>query len=151
MKLTIIVPDKAIGIGDTIITGITTSMSWIPSNVHAVHWDDSTSTGHVEYNDGTLNTTMSEIGIYSQAETTFNNQYKLWEEEMQAIEDAKDWSAILRERRNAKLTICDWTRMDDNGLSTSKKTEWATYRQALRDLPANTSDPKNPTWPTKPS
>ena len=25
-----------------------------------------------------------------------------------------------------------------------------TYRQALRDLPANTSDPANPTWPTKP-
>ena len=27
---------------------------------------------------------------------------------------------------------------------------WKTYRQALRDLPANTSDPINPTWPTKP-
>ena len=29
--------------------------------------------------------------------------------------------------------------------------EWKTYRQSLRDLPANTSDPANPTWPTKPS
>ena len=28
---------------------------------------------------------------------------------------------------------------------------WKTYRQALRDLPSNTSDPANPTWPTKPS
>ena len=28
---------------------------------------------------------------------------------------------------------------------------WKTYRQQLRDLPANTSDPTNPTWPTKPS
>ena len=27
---------------------------------------------------------------------------------------------------------------------------WKTYRQALRDLPANTKDPANPTWPTKP-
>ena len=151
MKVTIIVPDKAIGIGDTIISGITTSMSWIPSNVHAVHWDDSTSTGHVEYNDGTLNTTLSEIGIYSQAETTFNNELKIEQEEIQAIEDAKDWGAILRDRRNAKLYRCDWTRMDDNGLSTSKKNEWATYRQTLRDLPANTSDPRNPTWPSEPS
>ena len=33
---------------------------------------------------------------------------------------------------------------------TKIKTPWATYRQALRDLPANTSDPANPTWPTKP-
>jgi len=24
------------------------------------------------------------------------------------------------------------------------------YRQALRDLPANTADPANPVWPTKP-
>ena len=27
---------------------------------------------------------------------------------------------------------------------------WKTYRQALRDLPAKTTDPTNPTWPTKP-
>ena len=27
---------------------------------------------------------------------------------------------------------------------------WKTYRQQLRDLPANTSDPTKPTWPTKP-
>ena len=29
--------------------------------------------------------------------------------------------------------------------------EMRAYRQALRDLPANTSDLNNPTWPTKPS
>ena len=40
--------------------------------------------------------------------------------------------------------------MDDNQLSSDKKAEWATYRQTLRDLPANTADPSNPTWPTKP-
>jgi hypothetical protein len=27
---------------------------------------------------------------------------------------------------------------------------WQAYRTALRDLPANTSDPANPAWPTKP-
>ena len=149
MKVTIITQDKCIGIGDTIISGIGTDMSWIPANVWAVHWDGSS--GEIEYNDGTPNATMSEIGIYSQAEATYNNQYKLWQEEQKAIEDAKDWSAILRDRRNSKLYRCDWTRMDDCGISTSKKNEWAIYRQALRDLPANTSDPRNPTWPTEPS
>ncbi len=64
---------------------------------------------------------------------------------------SSDWDKDLRLRRNEKLTNCDWTRLDDNGLSNSKKAEWATYRQALRDLPANTSDSKNPTWPTKPT
>jgi len=64
---------------------------------------------------------------------------------------SSDWDKDLRIRRNKKLTDCDWTRLDDNGLSNSKKTEWATYRQALRDLPANTSDSSDPTWPTEPS
>jgi len=27
---------------------------------------------------------------------------------------------------------------------------WMDYRQALRDLPANTTDPANPDWPVKP-
>jgi len=28
---------------------------------------------------------------------------------------------------------------------------WAAYRQALRDLPANTADPRNPVWPIPPA
>tara|TARA_B100000945_G_scaffold78377_1_gene60557 strand:+ start:2292 stop:2912 length:621 start_codon:yes stop_codon:yes gene_type:complete len=62
-----------------------------------------------------------------------------------------EYIKILRERRDILLTESDWTRMDDNQLSSDKKVEWATYRQALRDLPANTADPSNPTFPTKPS
>ena len=30
------------------------------------------------------------------------------------------------------------------------KQAWLDYRQALRDLPANTTDPENPVWPTAP-
>ena len=62
-----------------------------------------------------------------------------------------DLFKILRETRDLLLNQSDWTRMDDNQLSSDKKAEWATYRQALRDLPANTADPANPTYPTKPS
>ncbi len=58
---------------------------------------------------------------------------------------------VIRERRNALLAACDWTQGADSQLSNSKKTEWATYRQALRDIPANTSDTKNVSWPTEPS
>ncbi len=69
-------------------------------------------------------------------------------------------SAALRFERNLRLSECDWTRMDDNGLSSSKKTEWATYRQALRDLPASANPTINidgelnlssVTWPSEPS
>ena len=52
----------------------------------------------------------------------------------------------LRFKRNRLLTETDWMANSDVTMSD----EWKTYRQALRDLPANTKDPENPTWPTKP-
>lgn len=54
----------------------------------------------------------------------------------------------LRIERNGRLSGSDWTQMSD--VTLGNKVAWATYRQALRDLPANTADPENPTWPTKP-
>jgi len=54
----------------------------------------------------------------------------------------------LRQKRNRLLADCDWTVLGDSPTSTAA---WKTYRQALRDLPANTSDPNNPVWPTPPS
>ena len=58
---------------------------------------------------------------------------------------------MLREERNKKLAATDWvvTKAFETGSSVPES--WKTYRQALRDLPANTSDPSNPTWPSKPS
>ena len=150
MNLVIIPSDRIIGIGTTIISGIGTDMSWIPSDVHAVHWDGSS--GEIEYNDGKANLDITSIGIYSQAETTFNN-------EIQRRKDLDDeylnsntflWMKLRSERDNLLLSS-DFTQLGDIGLSESKKTEWINYRQALRELPANTSDPANPNWPTKPS
>lgn len=54
----------------------------------------------------------------------------------------------LREFRNKYLAECDWTQLPD---ATVDKEAWATYRQALRNLPANTVDPAMPNWPEKPS
>ena len=52
----------------------------------------------------------------------------------------------LRANRNKLLTETDYLANSDVAMSD----EMRAYRQALRDLPANTSDPANPTWPTKP-
>ena len=57
----------------------------------------------------------------------------------------------LRATRDMLLTNCDWTVLPDSPLSSTKIAEWKTYRQALRDLPANTSDWANPTYPTEPT
>jgi hypothetical protein len=44
------------------------------------------------------------------------------------------WSQ-LRTERNARLAACDWTQLQDSHLPAEKKSAWADYRQALRDLP----------------
>jgi len=54
----------------------------------------------------------------------------------------------LRNTRNIELSLSDWTQVADAPVDAAA---WATYRQSLHDLPANTTDPRNPTWPTKPS
>jgi len=54
---------------------------------------------------------------------------------------------ILRSRRNLLLAETDYLALADNTLTDAMKT----YRQSLRDLPANTADPHNVTYPTKPS
>jgi len=67
----------------------------------------------------------------------------------------------LRLHRNRLLEESDWTVMSDSPLSDSKKDEWKTYRQALRDI-TKTAKPKSGrlpaildtssvTFPTKPS
>ena len=53
--------------------------------------------------------------------------------------------------RDNLLRATDWTQLPDAPFTDTKKAEWTAYRQALRDLPANTSDPSNPTWPTEPT
>ena len=57
----------------------------------------------------------------------------------------------LRNRRNGYLSDSDWTQGPDSPLTEQQKQEWVTYRQTLRSLPENTTDPRTPTWPTKPS
>tara|TARA_A100001391_G_scaffold78423_2_gene50712 strand:- start:732 stop:1175 length:444 start_codon:yes stop_codon:yes gene_type:complete len=63
--------------------------------------------------------------------------------------DNSEWKGV-RSIRDNKLQLSDWTQLTDSPLSDSKKTEWQTYRQALRDIPSQ-SDPFNITWPTEPS
>ena len=59
----------------------------------------------------------------------------------------------LRENRNKLLQECDWIELNNAPLTSSKKTEWQTYRTKLRDITngLDTVDKvKAVTWPTKP-
>jgi len=54
--------------------------------------------------------------------------------------------SALRSKRNQLLAETDYLALADATLTD----EMRAYRQALRDLPANTADPANPVWPVKP-
>jgi hypothetical protein len=65
---------------------------------------------------------------------------------------AEKWM-ILRSDRTTRLMQIDFMMTYDfynNVLSEQEKTDLTTYRQALRDLPDNTTDIDNVVWPTKP-
>jgi hypothetical protein len=58
------------------------------------------------------------------------------------------WSAI-RSDRNNRLADSDWTQLPDAALTNVQTAEWASYRQALRDITTQT-DPFNINWPVAP-
>ena len=55
--------------------------------------------------------------------------------------------ASVRSQRNQKLTETDWTQVNDAPVD---KAAWATYRQALRDVPTQSGFPWSVTWPAQP-
>jgi len=78
--------------------------------------------------------------------------YHVWKNKEWSV-DVNSLFAEIRSLRNQKLTDCDYTQMSDSPLSLSDKSLWATYRQALRDVPSdysNATSLDDITWPTKP-
>jgi hypothetical protein len=53
----------------------------------------------------------------------------------------------VRADRNKRIADCDWTQVADSPVD---KAAWATYRQALRDIPQQAGFPWDIQWPTMP-
>jgi hypothetical protein len=156
MRLTIIPGDKYIAIDDNGILDIQQDLNWIPSNVHALQWYDTW--GEVEYNDEIPNERIENLGIFEQAITDFNNEKKILQDELDAIEAARDYWEELRVLRNERLSDCDWTQISDVPFTEEQKISWKNYRQLLRDLPESITEPKqlvlnstDSNWPVKPT
>ncbi len=98
----------------------------------------------------TTDTGESILGDMTIDWTTFKNKYD---------EELVKWpKTLLRLERNVKILNTDWSQLDD--VPAGIKTAYQSYRQALRDLPANASpkldddgnlDQSSFTWPTEPS
>tara|TARA_Y100001938_G_scaffold148637_1_gene232961 strand:+ start:1280 stop:1774 length:495 start_codon:yes stop_codon:yes gene_type:complete len=80
--------------------------------------------------------------------TSEKTKEELEKEYQKKLDDAK--AANVRAERNLLLKESDWTMITDSPLSDSKKTEWKTYRQKLRDIPASSGFPNSITFPDKP-
>jgi hypothetical protein len=62
------------------------------------------------------------------------------------LTESMKWESV-RFYRNNYLSQSDWTQLSD---SSANKSAWASYRQALRDIPQNFSKPEDVTWPAQP-
>ena len=80
--------------------------------------------------------------IFTDGETTAAEQ----ETAYKAAKDAEQAKSV-REQRSTKLADCDWTQVADSPVD---KAVWATYRQALRDITAQSGFPWTVTWPDAP-
>lgn len=85
-------------------------------------------------------------------------QDKKIKEENEEIENNRNYWEEFKQLRNYRLMETDWTQyVSDTNLDEEQKNAWRIYRQALRDLPENISDPKplainpdDPNWIQKP-
>jgi len=59
----------------------------------------------------------------------------------------EDIAKKVRGQRDNLLTASDWTQVADAPVD---QAAWATYRQALRDIPQQAGFPESVMWPTKP-
>ena len=97
-------------------------------------------------------TLLNAMKTFFNEETGQQEFVELSAEELAEIEDFNANVApilqlkSLRAERNRLLSETDYLALSDATLTD----EMRTYRQALRDLPANTADPANPVWPVKP-
>ena len=73
---------------------------------------------------------------------------ELAQAEKDRLESKKREIDELRNRRDQLLTATDWTQAKDIPDAVSSK--YATYRQALRDVPQQSGFPENIVWPVKP-
>ena len=94
-------------------------------------------TGEIEHSTSTV-AEINEVGL-TEEQGIIEGDYQPNEDKLvagEAVVRTDNVLEIIRNKRNELLKESDWTQVNDCPLSDSKKQEWATYRQELRDLPS---------------
>lgn len=63
---------------------------------------------------------------------------------------SRAWKKV-RDIRDDLLALSDWTQLLDVPLKTTELGKWKAYRQKLRNLPQDFTDPKDVVWFASPS
>ena len=80
------------------------------------------------------------------------NQYSIFDfVTKQWVEDQNSALAYVLPKRQKLLYASDWTQIPNGPLTVEQQAAWATYRQELRDITAQTGYPFNVIWPIPPA
>ena len=92
-------------------------------------------------------------GSIERTEEVFDLQANLKSKLLAFEDNMKEHYEDLRGYRNQELTATDWTQGADSPFDSSKKNEWQTYRNNLRNLPESVKAPiwfEESDWPLAP-
>jgi len=126
--------------GDIVLEG--------PQATGGTHYQYSQRSG-VEQIDGKWYTRYILGPVFTDTPATDTEPAKTATENEAAYRAMKDAEAAkgARETRTKKLAETDWTQLTDAPVNSAL---WATYRQALRNVPTQTGFPWDITWPVQP-
>lgn len=65
------------------------------------------------------------------------------------ITNEHKWN-LIKQYRNELLSRCDWTQLPDVPLTIEEKLIWQSYRQELRDITNNFTNPDDVVFPSEP-
>ena len=75
---------------------------------------------------------------------------KVSQEEAYTATKNAEAATAARAERDKLIASCDWMAIKAFEAGSAVSAEWATYRQALRDVSAQAGFPNSVTWPTRP-
>jgi len=86
--------------------------------------------------------------VYNEQEGRWERSFDIRDKTQDELNDDETKQAtLIRNHRNKMLSDTDWTQVDDAPVD---KTQWAAYRQELRDISTQLGFPWEVNWPTYP-
>lgn len=92
-------------------------------------------------------TILHEIEDSQKEQNTIIRAWFSWQADPSSIDDEMLFK-VIRWRRDSLLISCDWTQIPDSSVD---KQAWIEYRQQLRDLPSQNSNPRLIVFPEPPA